>query len=367
VDAVVKAVTSGNDPLTNPPAGITSVVVLPRGGEKVPPLRQASGVVVDAATQQPVASARVLLAIAEGPQAGSWWGATTGDDGSFGAQVGGEVDLTGSRLEVRVSKDGYEPALVPAAEKDMRVELRIRGSPAMPGRVAGTARRADRTPFTGEIEVEGADEHGNNASQIVLADTAGAFVLEGVPPGRWRLRVGAAQFVAVLVPDGGETRVDLAAPKPGEETGFVVTDIDPATVKPTDKVLAARAAALRILLESLAAERSPGLDEGARSRLTRAVVLEFQTLDAQTRAALPRRDVAVTGLGPAAGGLRAWLRLEVKPRLFRRVEIVDGVARFASVPVGPYTAVLVVPGRPDVVRPIVVAPGDGAFDAAWTQ
>jgi hypothetical protein len=342
---------------------IQSVVLSP--APTPPPLRAAAGVVVDAATQQPIGGARVLLAIAEGPLKGSWWGDTTGEDGTFHPAIHSESSLPASSFELRVSKDGYEPVRVPAAAEGMRVELRLRGVFPIPGRVVGVARTADGKPLAGEFEVDGSDEMGGNATQFAIADSGGAFALEGVPPGRWQLRVGRGPQVEAVVPEGGEVRIEFALGKPGDKGGLTVTDIDPSAVKPADPAAAERLAALTRLLAELSAERSPALEDDARARISRSVAQEIQKLDAASRAALPRREVQVTGLAAAAGGLRAWVRLEVRPRYFRRVEVTDGAARFPSVPVGTYTAVLVVPGRPDLTREVIVPPGDGAFATQW--
>ncbi|MCE9635214.1 MAG: carboxypeptidase-like regulatory domain-containing protein [Planctomycetes bacterium] len=331
-------------------------------------VREAPGVVVDAATQLPIAGARVLLAIADGSRAGAWFGDTSDASGRFAPRVGDDTDLRGSRVELRVSKDGYEPSTTAVVGADpVRVELRARGAPRLPGRVTGTLTFGATTDsIPSEVEVDGYDEQGNNASQRAPVDARGAFALEGVPAGRWRLARGGGNPVVVDVPDGGEARVELAPPRPAGQGGFTVTDIDVNAVKPADPARAARLDVLIDMLARLGSAASPALDDPARARLQLAVAQEVQRLDAEDRAALPRRIVTVTGLAARIeGGARAWVRLEPKPRLFWRVEATAGAAQFPAVPIGTYTAVLVQPGRADQSCEVVVPPGDGPFVAEW--
>lgn len=330
------------------------------------PVRAAPGVVVDAATQLPIVGARVLLAIADGPRAGSWWGDTSNSAGRFHPKIGDDTDLQGAHLELRVSKDGYVTSRTPASAEPVRIELQVRAAPQMPGRVVGVVRGEGGRVVTGEIDVDGYDDIGGNATQRTVADAQGAFVLEGVPPGRWQFSRGGGSQFGVDVPDGGEARIEIAPPRAVGQGGFIVTDVDPAAVKPADPTRAARLATLVELLAKLGPETAPSLDDGTRERLRRAVALEIQRLDAEERSALPRRAVTVTGLGAQIDrGARAWVRLEVKPRLFWRVEVQAGTARFPSVPIGTYTAVLVQPGRPEATWNVTVLPGDGLLVAEW--
>lgn len=324
----------------------------------VAPAREATGVVVDATTQQPVAGARVLFAIAAGSRAGSWWGDTTAQDGRFHNRVDDDTDLAGMRMELRVSTDGYEPVRVAAEGRDLRVELRPRTTPVVPGRVVGVARGADGKPVAGEIEVNGSDGEGANATQWTVADASGAFVLDGMPPGSWQLQIGRGPRVDVTVPEGGETRVELTSGAPGD--GHVVTDIDVSKATFDDKRSQEANRQLVLLMSQIA--DSAALDAGARERLTRQVAQEIQQLQSDALAAAPRRDVAITGLPATA---RTWVRLELRPRHFRRAEAQGGSALFPSVPLGTYQAVLVEPGRPDRTMNVVVATGDGRLDVAF--
>jgi hypothetical protein len=318
------------------------------------PAREAAGVVIDAATQKPIAGARVLFALVDGAHAGSWWGDTTDAEGRFHPVVHDDAGLAGARFEVRVGKDGYETARVPAAEGEYRIELHPRTSPAVPGRVVGLARSADGKPFTGELEIDGSDEMGGNASQRTVADAGGAFVLDGVPPGHWELRWNGGRAEAT-VPEGGEARIALTAAEGGGR-GFVVTDVDPSTATAPDTASQAQLASLKKLLDDVA--KATDMTPAARERLSRALALEVQRLVAAAQLAQPRRDLVVTGL-PSAG--RAWLRFELKPRQFWRVEVQGGVAKFAAVPLGTYAAVLVETGARDRTASITVPAGDGAF------
>jgi hypothetical protein len=330
----------------------------PPAAPAAPPAREAKGVVVDAVTQKPVAGARVLFAIATGGRSGSWWGDTTGEDGRFANRIDDDVDLADARMELRVSKEGYEPVRVAAEGGDLRVELRPRTSPVVFGRVAGLARGADGKPFTGEIEVNGHDGEGANATQWTVADASGAFLLEGMPPGSWQLQIGSGPRVEVSVPEGGEARVELTAGGRGD--GFVVTDISPEDIPAAGERIDEKLRELRRLSAQIA--ESPTLDAGAKERLRRQIAQEMQRLGAEALAAAPRRDVAITGLPSSS---RAWVRLEQRPRHFRRAEAQNGVARFSAVPQGDYLAVLVEPGRPDRTMPVTVAPGEGRLDVRF--
>jgi hypothetical protein len=325
---------------------------------KSQPAREARGVVIDAATQQPISGARVLFAIATGGRAGSWWGDTTAADGRFANRVDDDTDLAGQRMELRVSKDGYEPVRVAAEGGDLRVELRPRTTPVVPGRVAGLARGADGKPLAGEIEVNGYDGEGANATQWTLADASGEFVLEGVPPGSWQLRIGSGPRAEVTVAEGGEARVELTSAKSGD--GFVVTDVDPSKVVVEGAQANEALADLRRLYEQASAIQS--IDAAARERLLRQFALEIQQLESRTLAAAPRREVAISRL---PSDTRAWLRLEQRPRHFRRVEVQGGVARFPSVPAGKYLAVLLEPGRPDRTMQVTVGTGEGRVDVEF--
>jgi hypothetical protein len=338
-----------------PPAATPAADVPPPAPRSAPPAREAVGVVVDAVTQKPVAGARVLYAIADGDRRGSWWGDTTGADGRFHNTIDDAIGLDGAHLEVRVSKEGYEPVRVPSSDGEYRVELRPRTTPVIPGRIVGIARSADGKPFSGELEVLGFDEIGGNASQRAVADASGEFVLEGVPPGHWTFQWSGARTEAT-VPEAGEARVEFAATPNGDGGGLVVTDIDPSKISFDDPKAQAQLEALRRLLAEVAA--APELTPAERERVSRALGQEVQILAGATHFAQPRRDVVVTGL--ATGG-RAWLRLEVKPRQFWRVEVAGGAARFPPVPFGAYTAVLVEPGRPDRTATVAVPKGDGTL------
>lgn len=361
-DATDGASPRGSTPGATDPAAPATPSSAPAAGvpDETKPLREAQGVVVDAVAQTPVAGARVLFAVADGPKAGSWWGDTTDDSGRFHNKVDDARDLGGNGFELRVSKEGFEPVRVAASGGEQRIELRPRTSPVMPGRIVGVARSPDGKPVAGEIEVEAYDENGSNVAQRAVADAGGSFVLDGVPPGSWRMRWNRGAWTAVTVSESGEGRVDLVAGAPGASPGFVITDVDPSKVTSDDPTTKARLATLVRLLEEVG--RATELDAGARERVRRALALEVQQIAADGQASLPRRDLAVTGL-PAVG--RAWLRLETHPRHFRRVEVDSGVARFPGVPVGAYTAVLVEPGRPDRSAAITVPPGDGPLETAF--
>ena len=317
------------------------------------PKRASRGLVLDVVTQQPIAGARVLHAAGD-----EWWGDTTQADGTF--RIRADRDLGAAEVELRISKDGYEPARIPAAKGPFRVELRPRTTPVLPGRVAGVARTVDGRPVAGEIDVEGFDAQGNNATQTTVADAAGAFVLDGVPAGPWRFRIARGKTVEATVPEDGQASVELGAPDAASASNHVVTDIDPSTLVLDDPAAKARLAELRALLASV--DTTTRLDADARGRLRRSIAQEMQRLADAQAAALPRRDVVVSGL-PAQG--RSWLRAETRLRHFRRVEAQAGIARFPSLPAGTYTLVLVVPGAPERSMPLVVTSGDGPFEAAF--
>jgi hypothetical protein len=327
-----------------------------------PALADAQGVVVDAVTQQPIEGARVLYAMLSGRTAGSWTGDTTDAAGRFRHHVADPADLAGATAEIRVSKDGYETLRVAPSPGEMRIELRVRGVALLPGRVTGVVRDADGKPVAGEVEIEGYDEQGSNAAQRTIADAAGGFVLEGVPAGSWQFLWAGGPEAAVVVPDGGEVRAELRARGPGDRPGLVVTDVDPSKVDAGGGAAAAQLRELLGLLERV--DAAPDLDAGTRERLRLSLAQEVQRLAETVHAALPRREVVVTGLGVRG---RAWLRLELKPRQFWRVEATGGTARFVSVAVGSYTAVLTEPGKPDRTAPVVVTPGEGPQSVPFAE
>jgi hypothetical protein len=249
---------------------------------------------------------------------------------------------------------------LPVGDGETRVELRPRTSPVVPGRVVGIVTGPMGKPIQSEVAVECFDERGDCVVQHVVSDGGGQFVLEGVPPGRCRLRWNAGEFEETIVPEDGDSQpVQLIPGGDARRSSFVVTDIEPATAHSDDPAVEKQLDALRGQLAAIDADRS--LDASAREVKRRETAQEMQRVLADAHAALPRRDVVVTGLPT---GERTWLRLETRPRDFRRVEAKDGVARFPSVPTATYSLVVAVPGKLDRTLTLVVPAGEGAFETS---
>jgi 5-hydroxyisourate hydrolase-like protein (transthyretin family) len=276
-----------------------------------------AGHVLDAGTNEPLEGVRVLYTVLVDDKVQTWQGATTRADGLFDNKRPEGWDRKGARLELRVAKDGYETSYVPVPDASPVVRLRRRDHPLLPGRVLGVARDAASAPLTGVLLVDGSDEMDGNASQYAVADAAGAFVLEGVPPGPWRFSLSGGQRVEATVVEGGETRIELRVPKDlRTDEDRVQGRIDAGWGKPP----------------------AVPLVDGRRPA---------------------PREVVVTGLPQTPGTVVRAHWTALAPRLFWRFEAKAGEARFPALPVGNWTLTILEPGKPSPKVPCDVPAGEG--------
>ncbi len=225
-----------------------------------------------------------------------FWHVASDAEGRFLHHRRPEEERRDVREALHVRAPGYGDWASPSMVP--AVEVRLQRQPARPpGQVRGVIAERSGAVVSGRFLVEARNEFGDYEAQYVVADASGAFLMEGVPSGhQWRFNVqGSRSAQTTAVTESCESNVKLVLDN-AEGTGLVP--------------LAAAA-----------------------------------------------REVHVHGIPPGEGG--AVVRAEVKPRLFWRAEVRDGVARFASLPVGRWDLVLARPGAPDVATQIDVVAGAG--------
>ena len=329
----------------------------PDPGERITRLR---GQLVDAGDGSPVKDARVLLAAVVDGKSIGWYGATSRADGTFSHDVPRGWGGPSATFEVRIGRNGYRAETVPATPREdgtfPDLELRLeREAPARPGRIFVVATHPGGTPITGPVLIGGsdADDRGGGLWQWAEANDAGELVLEGVPPGHWRLRLeGAGTWVDARLPDGGETRVHLVGPNPAWPQDIPIDDLE-------RRLQQARSPGRRVTDET-----AEGDGEEAGASVMRQA-LRVQDLENQVRARLPRRALVVTGL-PNEDEL--WLRVHAAngPCNYWRARVVDGTARFPGVQLGTWQFQLERPGEARVGTTAGIEAGEGPQTVALT-
>ncbi len=312
------------------------------------PAPRARGRVLDA-DGNPLVGARVLAV-----RVGSGWhGARSGEDGSFDS----EVPQGDGALELRVRMPGHQIAIVPWSGEelaDVDVRLERQSAPPVPGRVLGYATDPDGHPITGRVLVTGYDAMWDHQAVWSIADDGGSFVLEGVAPGHWTLRLSGApqeHTVDAIVPDGGETRAHLrggAEPWPGE--------LDEATFRRLHSEISRRMTRFR-------SDATVPADE--RESNEWQVVMSMQGLESRWRGVAPAREVFVTGL-PTPDHAYLTAAATRGPGHRWRVPIREGTARFSALTHEVWSLSVEVPG--DVVGSaldLIVAAGEGVQRVAW--
>jgi hypothetical protein len=285
-----------------------------------------NGRIVDDEGGASLDGARVLLfvVLADG-KLGRGQGDTTGADGAFKNPRPQGWDAPGAHAELFIAKEGYETVRVPVTESEPVVKMRRMTRAPLPGRVVGVARDEQGLPLTGALLVTSEDEIRNNAAQYVIADAGGAFVLEGVPPG-WKIfRMLGGKDAQAIVPEGGETRIEL------------VVKSDPRSDE----------------------ERLLGTDSSREGYGKTPIVR-----DAEGRAP-PPREVVISGLPEMPGTAVRLGSAALVPRIYWRFEAKNGEARFPVVAAGEWKVTVVEPGKPAVSMPLRVEAGDGPVRAAF--
>jgi len=305
-----------------------------------------SGVVVDSLTGAPVAGANIHLCVFDGDDPWGWNGSGSGDDGRFAANLLDDWrDAKKLRLVVLAGKDGYQPARVPVATPTVRVELEKLDHAPRPGRIVGIARDADGKPLSGRLLIGGKDDLDiHSFGSWTNADANGRFTIEGVPTGHLRVNLAESDDVVdVTVVEGCEASIELRARFSRPATGAFA----PGTLT------AAEYERMRALLEPI---RDQEFSKDASGFAPAGYAL--QQLELQWLRCAPGRDVVVSAL-PAADG--AFVRLDRAEGACCtwRAPIVDGTAKFASIPLGEWRAVLVRPGVADFGCDVKVKAGDG--------
>ncbi len=202
-------------------------VALPPEGEVEVPVRRGrklSGLVVDAASGEPVEGMEVDVAVQRTVtvpgmgEAQSWMPAgrtVTAADGSFRVD-----DLEPGTVEVRISGKGYRPAsvqvTVPEEQDPEPVMVKVKAGETVRGRVLGP----DGIPAAGAAVTA---ESGPGVGTSVHTGTDGAFVLEGLEPGEIRVVAVSEEGLrgeAVTRAGSGEELV-IRLERPGRIAGRV--------------------------------------------------------------------------------------------------------------------------------------------------
>jgi hypothetical protein len=287
------------------------------------------GRLVDGRTGKPIPGAAVSLLwhTADGTRGGGIDGIEVGEDGSFAIeprqQMRGiarwiaadtstgehtppdRVEAEAARLleemeyDVRGTAKGYETVEKGDPGESVEVALEPESRERLPGAIRVVTRMPDGSPWRGLLLAEFWGDDRKGFSQWTWPDPDGTFLLEGVPVGKWSVRVAGRgdSGSEVHVLEAAETRTTLRVPRKGVQQG----DDAPA---------------------------------------------------AETR------EVEVGGIPPDAGA-GAFLRAEPRPGLFFRRAVLSGSAAFPALPVGKWTFVLQAPDRPEQRFPAEVPAGVG--------
>ena len=309
-----------------------------------------TGVVLDAASGEPVPDAHAIF-VADIGESSSWWGTTTDAEGRFRIDAG-RFRPGYHRLEVRVAAEDRRTWRGAFAGPGMEIRMeRLPGRPA-PGRIRGVAQFTDGRAVEGVVEATLLDEMLHSESRNALADRTGTFLLAGVLPGQWRVRLrGCRSWSTVVVPEGGESAVAFRVDRPPDP-------LPPWTEAAAEELeLLDRQAML--LVRGAAAASGSGEDSEAIDRKLEQSLREIRdrcaVLEETRRAAQPRRAVEVTGLPEepyatleASSGGRRWVE-----------EVAAGRAGFPGLEIGEWRFTLRRRVAVPEVRQVEVVAGDG--------
>ncbi|MHC4860802.1 MAG: hypothetical protein ACYTDY_12020, partial [Planctomycetota bacterium] len=276
------------------------------------------GRVVDLVSGEPVAGARVLY----GPLP-SWWGDTSGADGSFRFAIRRDPD-PGSPFRLRVMARGYEVfEVTPGAEK-LTVELRQLGGPQLPGRIRGRLEDSGGRPVVGVTWVVLGDEVVRLHWLAVLADEHGQFILNGIEPGPWRIWFWGGEPAHVFVPADGEALVVLRARRDRKAESWEEDDARRLAEARAERVQ------MEIRWSALRAKDSSDEELEALERSLLELLGKISKLEVARRAALARREVRVAGLDGKDGRILVAEFFGAASTERWRSTVRDGAARFLA-------------------------------------
>ena len=310
--------------------------------------RKVCGRVVDSATGDVLEGVRVL--VARGKH--GWFGTRTAGDGGFEARVPDDPG-DGSLVEVRLARPGYRTQVVAWEDGDLDAQLQPLDHVPQPGVVEGLATDLAGRTITGRILLSAWDEMGDFHGLWALSDDTGAFRLDGLAPGWWRLRLfGGGEESEIVLPDGGSTRVQVVAgkaPWPGAMTEEAFNERH----------------------GELSSGRPPGVTDEALSDAQREALawqrsLAMQDLESRWRALRPGRPLVVTGL-PKTGVAHLRAASTQGPNHSWRVPVLDGVARFPVLTTESWRLILEIPGEPVVMHEVTIAGRDADADPHETD
>jgi len=213
-----------------------------------------------------------------------------------------DVDYT-----LRAAAKGYVTEEIGDPGPDVEIRIDPEGRERLTGSIRVDARWPDGVRYGGRLLVEAGSHDRPGFSQWALPDPDGTFLLVGIAPGKWGLRVAGREHSGeeILVPETGEARIRLRVPRAGV--------------------------------------REPG--------------------DAPKG---EPREVEVS-TGARDPGRFAFVRAEARPGLFFRSEVVASAARFPALPAGSWTFVLQPAERPEEGFPADVPPGPGPLRLSFPE
>jgi len=315
-------------------------------GAETEAARTITGRVVDAATDATLAGARILVV-----RTGRGWRATSTDETGAFVGIAPESTREGEPqpIELRIHMKGYHPQTVPWSGGDPVIKMQPRDHPPVPGAVEGLATDAAGTIVTGRILITSYDETGDYLGQWARANAGGAFRLDGLAPGHWRMRmVGGDGYSDVIVPEGGTASVHLRSgerPWPGELTREDFERRHRELSTPG-----------RSRTDELRSRGRPGDAERSRGRA-------IQDLESRWRGVAAEREVVVTGL-PDRDHMCLRAATTNGPNHNWRAPVRDGIARFRLTHER-WTLILEEPGENDRLMGVDVKDGEGPMDVAW--
>jgi hypothetical protein len=315
--------------------------------DRVDPLGRVEGIVTDP-DDRPVEGADVVYGVLEGGKESERGGVKTDTAGRFEVRLPRDFALAGRRVELRVAHVRHWTwrGAPQTPGEIVRVRLTPWDREPAPGRVLGTAVDSSDRPLSGELVLTVEDEFLRVRSACVLADERGAFTLEGLWHGTWRISLDGCPPVEAAIRDGDEIRVRLRATHDAAELG--------ANERSTraSEVLHARVAELKSRKVELA---ESGRTKDELDEQLEAAIEELQRAEAMRRKDRIRRDVVVTGV-PRDGAYVVGALCEGR---IWRVVAKDGVARFSSLSTETWTITIERFGVAMPLLDVAVEEGEG--------
>jgi hypothetical protein len=158
-------------------------------------LRLATGLVLADEDGRGIEAATVRLEFAPPAGGGGAQIVTTFSDGRFAFDLSDpRLSAEGMKFHLRIAAEGYEERSIEnlsaedlAPEAKLRVPL-LKAAPQEPGRLRGRVLYDTGAPFHGSMTLSFSPEGKAGQVERIETDEDGNFLIEGVPPGEYRLR-----------------------------------------------------------------------------------------------------------------------------------------------------------------------------------